>query len=78
VAELIALEWLVAQPRETAIGAVAVDLHGRPHRDQVVKLNISLDPSIPRRARQVLRFGEAHGDNDQVVATLNDRDPHGK
>jgi len=30
VAELIALEWLVAQLRETAIGAVAVDLRGRP------------------------------------------------
>lgn len=25
-----------------------------------------------------LRFGEARGDYDQVVATLNQRDPHGK
>jgi uncharacterized oxidoreductase len=25
-----------------------------------------------------LRYGEARGDCDQTVATLNDRDPHGK
>jgi hypothetical protein len=48
-----------------------------PHRDQLVKLdNILVRLGDPGRAVKFLRSGEARGDYDQVVATVNDRDPH--
>ena len=47
------------------------------HRDQLVKLdNILVRLGDPGRAFKFLRSGEARGDYDQVVATLNDCDPH--
>lgn len=35
-------------------------------------------PEIQVERVTFLRYGEARGDDDQVVATINQSDPHGK
>ena len=48
--------------------------------DEVVELLASRPAAREIQVERVkfLRYGEARGDYDQVVATLNAADPHGK
>jgi uncharacterized oxidoreductase len=57
----------VAMPLEEFTAEVVALLEAQPHAKEIQVEQVKF-----------LRYGEARGDYDQVVATLNASDPHGK
>jgi short-subunit dehydrogenase involved in D-alanine esterification of teichoic acids len=57
----------VAMPLDEFIGEVMALLEAQPDAKEIQVERVKF-----------LRYGEARGDYDQVVAALNNSDPHGK